>query len=136
MMFCAIFSTVTYISDQVTRNAIASSERARPENWCAQASRGRARPEASHRVSKKPGNSGAVCRRGGEGFYCQLLVWEKFPSQQPYKKTPFYKGQMAATCNLRKLLSYWITQCFIYVMCHCCKKNRLSSKFCFIRVLC
>lgn len=56
-------------------------------------------------------------------FIASCWFWRSSLPQQPYTKTPFYKGQMAATCILRKLFSYWITQCFIYVMCHCCRKN-------------
>lgn len=126
MKFRDIFSAIIYISDQVTRSTVLplrvpdqrNSMHKHPEDMQAQ----------SHTVSTKSGNSGAVGKWGGEDFRCQLLGLE-FTSQQPYKKTPFYKEQLAATCILRKLLSYQITQCFIYVMCHRCKKTWHLSSF-------
>lgn len=86
------------------------------------------------RRPKRPGNSGAVCRQGSDDLHCQLLALEKVPSQQPHTKTPFYKGQMAAAYMLRKLLFYQITQWFIYVMCHCCRKNWCLSSFALLKL--
>lgn len=62
-------------------------------------------------------------------FIVSCWVWRSSLPSNHIKKPPFYKEQLAATCILRKLLSYRITQCFIYVMCHCCKKNWCLSSF-------
>lgn len=127
-MFCNIFSATTYISDQVTRNICAASQVSYQKNSLYK------HPEDMQVQRQVTGSaqSWGIQEQSANGevkTHCQLLSLKKFPSQQLYKKTPFYKEQLAATCILRKLLSYWITQCFIYVMCHHCKKNWYLSSF-------